>query len=198
MTNIKGEVITIWIIAIRFFLSSHLMGRANKHLHDVWPAVGGAAVGLPSDLSRKTSIFKKSCVVLLYLLACKNKLLISLLLWRKKKKEEKFHHNCILVSRVSHAIGSLGQREPSEWPSVPSCQQAAPHQRGGQGDPVDRSSGRGQSHSAEHKECGCREKMDPSRPPQPLHMEPRSLHGRFPTLPSSKVRPGFQVLDEPL
>lgn len=105
-----------------------------------------------------------------------------------------FHYNCILFSRVSHAISSLIQREPSEWPCVPSCQQAAPLQRGRQGDPVGRFRGCGQSHSAEHKECCCREKMDPPWPSQPLQMELGSLKNWFPALSSSKVRPGFQVL----
>lgn len=102
----------------------------------------------------------------------------------------------LIFSRVSHAISSFIQREPSKWTSVPPCQQAAPHQWSGEGDPKAQCRGCGQSHSAEHKECCSREKMDPAWPPQPLQMEPGSLKSWFPTLSSSKVRPKSQFLSE--
>lgn len=117
---------------------------------------------------------------------------MSLLLWGRKSS------GIISFFSLSHAIGSLGQRESSEWPGVPSRQQAPPYQRGRQGDPNDQCRGCGPSHSAEHKECPSREKMDPAWPSQPLHMEPRSLKCWLASLSNSKVRPNFQVLYEHL
>lgn len=106
-----------------------------------------------------------------------------------------------LFCRVSHAVGPFLQREPCEESSVPSCcQTAQPHQRriqtaGGfvpseRGWQAARDGGRWrvqQNHSDQHKERHRWEEVDPTRPSQPLQMEPGSLKSQLPSFSSPKV-----------
>lgn len=85
--------------------------------------------------------------------------------------------------KLSHAISSLIQRDHSQQPCVPTRWQAARlQQRREQSQERSREpedgggvAGGSQKHSDQNKELFSRKEMDPARPSQPLHVEPRSL-----------------------
>lgn len=89
--------------------------------------------------------------------------------------------------KLSHAISSLIQRDHSQEPCVPTRWQAARLQQRREPEDGGGVAGGSQKHSDQNKELFSRKEMDPARPSQPLHVEPRSLKIRLPPHSSFKV-----------
>lgn len=89
--------------------------------------------------------------------------------------------------KLSNAISSLIQRDHSQQPCVPTRWQAARLQQRREPEDGGGVAGGSQKHSDQNKELFSRKEMDPARPSQPLHVEPRSLKIRLPPHSSFKV-----------